>query len=708
MTPDQIVEALGSTQDERQPTLVLCASEATRQQVMRVLLASRSSWAGLRVQTLTSAARTLASKSLHPDEKLEAIPEDHLWSERLSARPLLSQQLAEHVGVLHRMRAVGLSIDGICKPLRSLVDANWAVPDDVSGWAALLNTKGPIIGVGFAGGDVGSGCGRLGALEAHVLDVLGVGRIETCGVDAIDAVKVTDVSSEARSAAVLLQDCADGLVLVADAETGQRVAATLRRNGMAVAEDGAVALNNHALVNLLRRLLPSVESQGEEPISAKDLIEYLTHPALSRRAIARGSDAQEEQEEARVERSAVRDVRTLLRGTRRYHATVAEWVALVDAQLPQAQQDAAKATDEDIKARKLRYVGTIKIVQGHLQALLTQASRGTLGGLATLISKRRLSNPSDRLGYAIQGALRSRSSSLANRENLDLALSGATSGTRVGDGVTVLRYEEYDGRAAERLVLLDVHHKGLGKAPTVSPLLKETDYGCMGLPTPTQAVDERMALAQWAASRAATTHAVVTHADATGRRVVPPVQLSLHWKDAASVLGDNPSRYGHALSLPEAEQRATLVSSASGTQHSVARAKQIAVEWVRAGFREQGMVLPKKIDEPETLLDYIDLYDVRPEALRPFMGQTGAAIDSSDGLPTDFRMSATRLETFTNCMYVAWVESVLKIREPDTLDEDVNARELGTATHAVLESYVKDHSFQLVVPGADRDARRQH
>jgi hypothetical protein len=35
MTPDQIVEALGSTQDERQPTLVLCASEATRQQVMR-------------------------------------------------------------------------------------------------------------------------------------------------------------------------------------------------------------------------------------------------------------------------------------------------------------------------------------------------------------------------------------------------------------------------------------------------------------------------------------------------------------------------------------------------------------------------------------------------------------------------------------------------------------------------------------------------
>jgi hypothetical protein len=49
------------------------------------------------------------------------------------------------------MRAVGLSIDGICKPLRSLVDANWAVPDDVSGWVALLDTKGPIIGVGFAG-----------------------------------------------------------------------------------------------------------------------------------------------------------------------------------------------------------------------------------------------------------------------------------------------------------------------------------------------------------------------------------------------------------------------------------------------------------------------------------------------------------------------------------------------------------------------------
>ena len=76
MTPDQIVEALASTHDDGQPTLVLCASEATRQQVMRILLDARTSWAGLRVQTLTSAAKTLASDFLHPEEKLEAIPVD--------------------------------------------------------------------------------------------------------------------------------------------------------------------------------------------------------------------------------------------------------------------------------------------------------------------------------------------------------------------------------------------------------------------------------------------------------------------------------------------------------------------------------------------------------------------------------------------------------------------------------------------------------
>ena len=93
MTPDQIVEVLESSHDEQQPALILCASEATRQQVMRELLAARSSWAGLRVQTLNSAARTLASKSLHPEEKLESLPEDHVWFERLQNRPLLCQQL---------------------------------------------------------------------------------------------------------------------------------------------------------------------------------------------------------------------------------------------------------------------------------------------------------------------------------------------------------------------------------------------------------------------------------------------------------------------------------------------------------------------------------------------------------------------------------------------------------------------------------------
>jgi RecB family exonuclease len=590
-----------------------------------------------------------------------------------------------------------------------LVEAQWAVPDDLSGWTALLETNGTVLGVGFAGGDVGSGCGRLGAIEAHVLDTLGVARVEPATVDAIDAIAVTDVASEARTAAALIQGCTNALVLVADAETSQRVTATLRRNGMAVAEDGATALKDHALVSLLRRLLPCVESQGVEPVSAKDLIDYLTHPALSRRAIKRGTDSQEEQVEDMVDRSAVRDVRSLLRGTRRYHATVAEWVALVDAQLPQAKQEAAEESDEDIQDRKQRYVGTIQIVQGHLQALAEQVSLGTLGALATLISKRRLSSPHDRLGHAIQGALRSRSSSLANRENLDLALSGATGGVRVGDGATVLRYEEYDGRSSERLVLLDVHHKGLGKAPTISPLLKEADYKCMGLPTPTTAVDERMALARWAASRAATAHAVVTHMDATGRRVVPPVQLALQWIDAASALGGvEPARYGHALAIPESELRHHLVASAAGTADTIACAQQIAAEWVRAGYREAGIELPKMNEEPQTLLDYIELYDVRPKPLRPWLGQVGPAKGSDDGLPTNFRMSATRLEIFTNCMYVAWVERVLGIREPETLDEDVNARELGTATHAVLEAYVKEHTFQRVVPAAERDPRREH
>jgi len=700
MTPDQIVSALESLGEQSEPILVLCASEATRQQVMRVLLAARPSWTGLRVQTLSSAARTLASQSLHPEEKLAELPENHSWTERLKDRPLLSQQLAEHVGVLHRMKALGLDIDTASEPLRSLVAAQWAVPDDITGWQALVEMDGPVLGVGFAGGAVGSGCGRLGAVEAHVLAKHGVARVEPDTVDGIDALYVTDVASEARTAVALLEGCDDGLVLVADAETGQRVVATLRRNGMGVAEDGATALKDHALVSLLQRLLPCFESEGVEPISARVLLDYLTHPVLSRRPIRRGSDAEEEKDEEAVDRSSLRHVRKLLRGTRRYHATVGEWLEQVSAQLSVTESERAEASEPDRQAYLDRYLGTIRIVQSHLQLLQKQCVTGRLGGMAKLISARRLSNPSDRLGYAVQGSLRSQSALLATREHLQHALSGATGSTRVGDGVTVLRYEEYDGRPVERLVLLDVHHKGLGKAPTPSPFLGSGDRACMGLSDPPAVVEERIALARWAASRAGRVHAVVSHADATGRRVVPPVQLQLGEVDGRAVIGADTGRYGHSLALPESALCDGLTTSGSGTPESKAVAQQIAVEWVRAGYRDEAMEIQTAESDPQTLLEHIAVNDVRPKALRPWLGQTGPAKGSEDGLPTNFKLSATSLESFTNCMYKAWGRSVLNYRAPDPMDEDVSAREVGTATHAVLESYVVDHQFELVVPAA--------
>jgi RecB family exonuclease len=706
MTPDQIVAALEPFQNQTQPTLILCASEATRQQVMRVLLAARPSWAGLRVQTLTSAARTLASQVLHPEETLEDMPEAHPWAERLQDRPLMSQQLADHVGVLHRMKALGLSIEGASEPLRLLVEAQWAVPDDLSGWIALLATNGPVIGVGFAGGAVGSGCGRLGAIEAHVLTKLGVSLVAPDSVDGIDAISVTDVASEARTAAALLSGCSDGLVLVADGETGQRVVATLRRNGIAVAADGATALKDHALVSVLQRLLPCFESEGVEPISARVVLDYLTHPVLSRRPIKRGSDAEEEKQEEAVDRSSVRHVRKLLRDTRRYHATVAEWLEQVSAQVGVVEGERAAESDDGRQEYWERYLGTIRIVQAHLQLLQDQSATGRLGGMSKLISARRLSSPSDRLGYAVQGALSSQSVSLATRENLQDALSGATSSTRVGDGITVLRYEEYDGRAVERLVLLDVHHKGLGKAPTHSPLLASVDLVCMGLSAPAVVVEERMALARWAASRAGRVHAVVTHADATGRRVVPPVQLKLREVDASAVVGvAEAGRYGHSLALPESALCDGLTTSVLGTPESQAVAQQISVEWVRAGYRDEAAEIHTAESDPQTLLDHIAVNDVRPDALRPWLGQTGPAKDSEDGLPANFKLSATSLENFTNCMYKAWGRSVLNFREPDSLDEDVSARELGTATHAVLESYVVGSQFELVVPAAQCDKK---
>ena len=86
--------------------------------------------------------------------------------------------------------------------------------------------------------------------------------------------------------------------------------------------------------------------------------------------------------------------------------------------------------------------------------------------LADTIAELGLSNPGDDDGgRAILAALRTASHQPCDEQSFSDTLSGALGSGRVDQGVELLRYSQYDGRPAERLVLTGVHDGGIARAP---------------------------------------------------------------------------------------------------------------------------------------------------------------------------------------------------------------------------------------------------
>jgi hypothetical protein len=300
------------------------------------------------------------------------------------------------------------------------------------------------------------------------------------------------------------------------------------------------------------------------------------------------------------------------------------------------------------------------------------------------------------------GALRDDGFRPATEDDFDEALSGAVGSRRVDDGVRLLRYESYDGRTADRLLLADLHDKGIARAPAPDPFLGPCDLAVLGVAAGSEAVADRLAIARWAAARTqgagGSALGVVTETDPSGRRVSAPVGLDLAFGPRAGA-----DCFGLAVELPERADRAAL---AEGRGERDALSLQLDAEWARAGVAFDGAGASFTLAPGETLADQLerDLPRV-PDDLRPLLGEAGVYPSASGGLPEGFTLSASRLRAFTNCLYKAFLESVLRLRAAEEPSEDLDPREVGTAVHSALQAALLHE--KLRVPEADLPAHRK-
>ena len=675
MHRDQWLAPVFMALDESSDVLVLCRTSATVRAVYRALAARQgdNGWAGLQVVTLPGLLASLQGRVLVADGEdgplAPVLPVGHAWADRLAERAQLRRALAGHVERLLGAELAGVDVAGVRAELRELLDAGWAAPPWLGAARRILDDA-----VGFeravaVGGAPGMAFGGVVApVDVALVDALGCAWVEVAAPDLeggpLPAWVVPDSAAEARAvAAALLRHAVDddadvpAVVLVADSATAERVRATLRRNGVAVADDDASPVGRHALVSILEPLLPLFSGEANE-VEARVLLRLFTDPVLRRTPPGRaGVDLPPEIERARA---SVRHVRRAIVGCHRVRATLADWRAALVEQQERVAADHATADSDDRTYLAARLV-SLRVLLTQLDCLAEQvAARPRLGGLATLVSRLGLSEPAtDRVGHAIQAALGAAGAWPASPDHFREALSGAVASGRVDTGVEVLSYTSYDGRPASLLIATGVHTKGLAASPSPDTFLAAADMQALGLPEPAVAVQQRLDILRWAASRAHTTLALVARADASGRAVTPPVELDLQEADAPVVTAE--ASYGLAFDVPEAQDRCAL-EAGQGEPDRTCRA--VDAEWSRGGdvFDDRDPVDPL---EPKlaTVLEYLDRdEDMFPEVLLPWLGCAGDHPGGDSGLRPDMSLSATRLQPFTRCLFAAFCSSALGLR----------------------------------------------
>lgn len=693
---------------------IVCRTSATQREVLRALAAGdgAAAWPGLEVVTLRGLVASRATEPLlGGDAPALALPAGHPWKDLLASRPGLLRLLRAHVTRAQSVVAAGVRVDALRGELAVLAKA-WPPPPELDAALALAAhpPDGAVFAVGFHPRFTFGG--SVTPLDAMVLDRLRPEPLpraepDVAAAGALTALGVPDVAAEARTIAARAAGAAGAglsvLVLVASSETADRVHAALARNGVAVADDDAIPLRRHALAAALAPLLPAFASRGAEPVDARDLVRLLTDPVLARTAPAGAALAPVPGLDGEP-RASTRHVRELLQACHRARATVPEWAAAVAEQERDASERLAGVRDGDprVTAARAAKVASARVLVAQVRALESRVgASGRLADVAALVSDLGLSAADDRLGRAIQGALRDEGFRPATAEELEDALSGAVGSRRVDSGVQVLSCGSYDGRTAGLLLLADLHDRGIARAPSPDPFLRDDDLAALGYPLPRAAVEERLAVARWAVERVVaaggTALGVVSRADASGRRVSPPIGLAL-------ALTEQEDAFGLGMALPERRDREALAAGA-GTPDALAT--QVDAEWSRAGVAFEAAragIPPRRPDD--TLAEQLarDLPRL-PDDLRPWLGGSGPHPSSGDGLPPGFGLSATRLRAFTTCLFGAFCESVLSLDVFEDPAEDLDPREVGSAVHLALQRALP--GVKLLVPDEKLAARRE-
>lgn len=665
---------------EEGEVLVVCRTSASQREVLRRLASAatggRQGWAGLHVSSLAGyVASLLPQKLVHEaEDAAQSLPDAHPWAGLLSQRPGLRAELGEVVEQAREAEAAGLDIASLRPELWSLARSDWHRSGRAEALATLLQGPRPqlkVFSLGYAG--------RVSPLDAALLRWLDAHPLETSTPDVtlarLDAVEAPDVVAEAREVVRRAKDASGQvLVLVADVATQERLRAALERNGLPVADDGASPLHRHSLAAALEPLLPVFVDPGHALIEAMDLERLLTEPVLSRRP-PKGVELEAIDGLDKL-RASVRHVRDLVLGCRRARGTLAQWQQALEAAEAAAFEKWRDA--EENKESHARRLASARVVVAQVKMLARHASRaGTLENVADFLEAIDLADWQDRLGRAVVRTLQNEHASPAEARAFNEALQRTVSSGRIDHGVQVLSYGAYDGREASLVVLTGVHSKGLVASPAPGALLREEDLVTLGLPTAREVVEERLALARWAVSRARAAIAIVTRTDASGRAVTAPIDLPLEY------VGQPCAPYGLLHDLPDMRDAGAFVENEAPTPESA----QVDAEWARSGARFVDTPRWEVGDEPVTLLDHLGGTDTHfPARLAPWLGESGARPDGADALPDGSRLSPSKMEAFTQCLYRAYLQQVLRVEEREEPIDDLDQREVGTAVHGALES----------------------
>lgn len=727
--------------------LVLCRSGSVRRGVLARMKSEANGWIGVEVVSLEASVAQQTPNIVAPMGAAivaggvndGALPAEHPWAATLLHRPKLRGELRQ---IVERARALQ-TIAGDLPPnlaqslIGDLVADGWGDNVIHLGWSRLLARikKQPksVIACGFDPDRNFTHCGRVDAVARELLHAVpqqnycsladdgGWEPPSALAVDANRPIHVSDVSAEARIAAKHVGEALEKnpkariLVLCSHEDTAGRLSATLARNGITVAQHHSTSLSQHGLASVCRDLLPIFASNCAQSVLRKTIEKMLSSPMLVRSIPANDEGVQQYLGDLVIHlppndrcRVSLRHLSKMLNFARRSSATPAEWQTVITNWTAAMLAHALALGNAEYVEANTRKVVSGLVAGKKLQLLIQHAGVGTFGALADLLTEYGVFDAQSNAAQAIRAELRRFGSRVMNHDDLAQILDATVDSGELSVGVTVMPYHEYDYRASDLVVLLDLHSKGITKPPMADAFLQDADLlTAFGRPNPEQEVSERVLLLRAATARANDSIYVVSHRGGDGKAVVPPMELGLAGEVAV---------LDHGLridELPENCSRATFAKRIEGHGQTWCD-QQIDAEWVRSGQRMEGMdPVQQLVAKTSSLFNYMET-DSRPGDINQFLGKVGAALgrnagEAQHGLPPNLVLSSSSIEQFTGCMYRGFAARILRLKEDKERTEDIDLDELGTALHAAIEAGIVDNNGQgifFVVPDGEEIQKR--